>query len=96
LPRIADPIEAGLWTNFYLAYHGLPDRELQQQTARTYLQICPELAHVAAHCQPPRRPGRIRVGLISQFFYNHSIGRTSKGLFAHLDRERDLHRAQNR
>ncbi len=87
LPRIVDPIEAGLWTNFYLAYHGLPNRDLQQQTARTYLQICPALAHVAAHCRHPRRPGRIRVGLISQFFHNHSIGRTSKGLFAHLDRE---------
>lgn len=86
LPRVADPIEAGLWTNFYLAYHGLSDRALQEQTARVYRAICPMLDFTAAHCATPRRGGRIRVGLISQFFYNHSIGRTSRGLIAQLDR----------
>src|SRR6185312_8455044 len=35
----------------------------------------------------PRRP-KIRVGLISQFFRRHSIGRTSGGFFAQLSRER--------
>jgi predicted O-linked N-acetylglucosamine transferase (SPINDLY family) len=32
--------------------------------------------------------GRIRIGLISHFFRNHSIGRTSRGFFAQLSRER--------
>jgi protein O-GlcNAc transferase len=86
LPRIEDPIESGLWTNFYLAYHGLCNRDLQQQSAQAYRRLCPTLDHVAPHCAQPRRPGRIRIGLISQFFYNHSIGRTSKGLIAQLDR----------
>ncbi len=86
LPRIEDPIETGLWTNFYLAYHGLSNRELQQQSARAYLKLCPTLDYVAPHCTQPRCAGRIRIGLISQFFYNHSIGRTSKGLIAQLDR----------
>jgi protein O-GlcNAc transferase len=86
LPRIDDPIESGLWTNFYLAYHGLCDRDLQQLSAQAYRRLCPTLDHVAPHCALPRRPGRIRIGLISQFFYNHSIGRTSKGLIAQLDR----------
>ncbi len=86
LPRIEDPIDTGLWTNFYLAYHGLSNRELQQQSARAYLKLCPALGYVAPHCAQPRRAGRIRIGLISQFFYNHSIGRTSRGLIAQLDR----------
>lgn len=87
LARVADPIEAGLWTNFYLAYHGFSNRELQQQTAHTYLRLCPTLAYVAPHCRQVRRGGRIRVGLISRFFCNHSIGRTSKGLIAQLNRD---------
>jgi len=85
----ADPFGARLWTNFYLAYHGENDRDLQIRTALAYRRICPALTHVAAHCGTPRpASGRIRVGLISQFFRDHSIGRTSRGLFARLSRER--------
>ena len=85
----SDPFAARLWTNFYLAYHGENDRELQIKTAQIYRRICPSLTYVAAHCAQPRaRSARIRVGLISQFFRRHSIGRTSRGLFAQLSRER--------
>lgn len=87
LKRIADPIAAGLWTNFYLAYHGIDNRDLQSATASLYRRLCPSLDYVATHCSRPRRAGRLRVGLISQFFHNHSIGRTSRGLFARINRE---------
>jgi predicted O-linked N-acetylglucosamine transferase (SPINDLY family) len=83
-----DPITAGLWTNFYLAYHGENDRDLQMKAATVYRRICPSLNYVAAHCRQPSVPsGKIRIGLASQFFRNHSIGRTSRGLFAQLSRE---------
>ncbi len=89
---IADPLQAALWTNFYLAYHGRNDRELQAATAAAYLRICPSLGYVAPHCRAPLQkagtPGKIRIGLISQFFHNHSIGRTSRGFFAQLARDR--------
>jgi predicted O-linked N-acetylglucosamine transferase (SPINDLY family) len=86
----ADPFAARLWTNFYLAYHAENDRELQMKAATVHRHICPSLNYVAAHCRQPAPPGerRIRVGLISQFLRNHSIGRTSRGLFAQLSRER--------
>jgi predicted O-linked N-acetylglucosamine transferase (SPINDLY family) len=84
-----DPFGQRLWTNFYLAYHGENNRELQTKTAAVYRRICPSLDFVAAHCrQPVARNGRTRIGLISQFFRNHSIGRTSRGLFSQLSRER--------
>lgn len=88
LPRLGDPMDEALWTNFHLAYHGINDRELQAQSAEVYRRIFPSLEYVAAHCREPRRrEGRIRVGLISQFFRDHSIGRTSRGLFAQLSRD---------
>jgi predicted O-linked N-acetylglucosamine transferase (SPINDLY family) len=88
-PLAADPFEARLWTNFYLAYHAENDRELQQKTAAVYRRICPVLAYTAPHCAQPCASGnRIRVGLISQHLRSHSIGRTSRGLFAQLSRER--------
>jgi predicted O-linked N-acetylglucosamine transferase (SPINDLY family) len=87
-PTSADPFALGLWTNFFLAYHGENNRELQLKTAAVYRRICPSLDFVAGHCRRPvAHSGRIRVGLISQFFRNHSIGRTSRGLFARLSRE---------
>jgi protein O-GlcNAc transferase len=85
----ADPMRMALWPNFHLAYHGQCDRALQTKAATVYRHLFPSLDYVAAHCRSPRRvEGKIRVGLISQFFYNHSIGRTSRGLFAELSREK--------
>ena len=85
--RIDDPMQAGLWSNFYLAFHGEDNRSLQLKYAEVYRRVCPSLDYVAPHCARPREPAaRIRVGLLSRFFYNHSIGRTSRGLFAQLSR----------
>src|SRR5690349_9707243 len=84
-----DPTGMALWSNFHWAYHGLSNRGLQTKAAALYRHLFPSLDHVAAHCRSPdRAKGRIRVGLISQFFRNHSIGRTSRGLFAKLSRDR--------
>ncbi len=87
-PVVDDPMRAALWTNFYLAYHGLSNRALQIKTAQMYRRIAPSLDHVAAHCiKPGRAAGKIRIGFISQFFYDHSIGRTSRGFFARLSKD---------
>jgi predicted O-linked N-acetylglucosamine transferase (SPINDLY family) len=34
-------------TNFYLAYHGLNDKDIQQKIASFYMQVCPELAWIS-------------------------------------------------
>ena len=84
-----DPLRLALWPNFYWAYHGESDRALQTKAAAMYRHLFPMLDYGAAHCRAPRPAGsRIRVGLVSQFFHNHSIGRTSRGLFAQLSREK--------
>lgn len=87
---VRDPLaEIGV-TNFYLAYHGRNDRELQTLTARVHEKACPALVWSAPHCarKTSRRSGPLRVGLISKFLYKHSIGRVARGLFEHLSRER--------
>jgi protein O-GlcNAc transferase len=84
-----DPMHASLWPNFYWAFQGLSDRDLHAKTAAVYRHLFPSLDYVAAHCREPQAPrGKLRVGLISQFFRNHSIGRSSRGLFAQLSRDR--------
>ena len=87
--RLRDPVAEAGATGFYLSYHGQDNRELLCLLARTYGTACTELTWEAPHCQRPRdRNRRIRVGFISRFFFNHSIGKTSRGLIAKLDHRR--------
>ncbi|MGK0172953.1 MAG: protein O-GlcNAc transferase [Gammaproteobacteria bacterium] len=76
-------------TAFYLAYHGRNDLALQKRFADLYLQVCPELAYCAEHCEPDfpsERSGRISIGFISRYFMNHTIGHLMRGIIAELDR----------
>lgn len=82
------PTDIGM-TCFYLSYHGLPNREILSKVAQANLKACPELGFVAEHCQRYCGPKqRIKVGFISAFMHSHSIGKTTRGIMAHLDRTR--------
>jgi predicted O-linked N-acetylglucosamine transferase (SPINDLY family) len=75
--------------SFYLAYHGKDNRVIQGKLGRLMIQACPDLTWQAKHCRDYRRGGgRLRIGFASELLKNHSIGRTSSGLIAELDRER--------
>jgi predicted O-linked N-acetylglucosamine transferase (SPINDLY family) len=86
---LADPVTQVDATNFYLAYQGLNDCDLQQAVSRLYLQACPALNFVADHCRSLRAlsPSRkVSIGFISRFFVNHSIGKLMRGIIAQLSR----------
>lgn len=71
---ISDPIKSAVQTNFYLAFHGLNDRDLQMKVAKYYEHACPSLLHAAAHCAKPMAGSQdIRIGFLSKFFSNHSV-----------------------
>ncbi|WP_339728465.1 tetratricopeptide repeat protein [uncultured Gimesia sp.] len=71
---------------FYLAYQGYNDRPIIERMAELY------------HCnntlswnqQEPmiERDGRIRIGFISNLFFNHTIGSLMKGIIKNFDREK--------
>ncbi len=84
--RVDEPLSAASSAGFFLAYHGKDDRRLQEKIARVYAHACPSLAYDAPHCAEAPREGRLRIGFISRFMYRHSIGRTTGGLVAGLDR----------
>jgi len=89
--HVEDPIKEISYTNFLLAYHGADDRELQQRVATLYLHACPALHYVADHCKKQRVPenrGRTRIGIISRYLKDHSIGKTSGGIVEHLSRDK--------
>ncbi len=70
-----DPLKDVGITNFYLAYHGLNDRDLQIKVAKFYEQACPTLLYSAIHCFKPKTEDqrKIKVGFLSGFFSSHSV-----------------------
>jgi protein O-GlcNAc transferase len=70
-------------TMFYAAYQGLNDRELQRQLAS--LLAAPQTG-IERGARP--KGNRIRIGLISRHFRNHTIGRLNIGTVQHLPRDR--------
>src|SRR5208337_387295 len=77
-------------TNFFLAYHGLNNRELQIKIAKLYAEACPSLLYTAPHCKNGEnieRTGKIRIGFISSYFCEHTMGKHFRGVIANLSRE---------
>jgi predicted O-linked N-acetylglucosamine transferase (SPINDLY family) len=76
-------------TWFCLAYHGVDDTALYRRIAEFFALSCPALAFEAPHCQESRAPAeRLKVGFISRYLHDHSVGRTTQGVIPRLSRER--------
>ncbi len=87
--KLTDPyVEVGT-TNFFLSYHELDDRPLQEAVAAMYLDACPSLGWVAPHCQQPPKPKtRLRLGICSTYMRGHTLGKLTLGTIKTLSRER--------
>jgi len=86
---INDPVvEIGM-TNFFLSYHNEDNREIMEDIAELYMDACPKLMFEAAHCRQSgkRRDKHLRIGFLSSFFCEHTIGKLSHGFIEHLSRE---------
>ncbi len=82
-----DPYKEVGTANFYLAYHGMKDRDVQQAVARFYLKACPSLAWSAPATVHEGR-NRLRVGFVSRHFRNHAVSWCYRGSIERLDRAR--------
>jgi len=101
--RLEDPNRQVGATNFYLAYHGLNDKDIQQKIASFYMQVCPDLAWVSpaarshAECRNVERVSNplyfnpIKLGIVSMHLFNMSqqtIGKLTRGIIKNLSREK--------
>jgi protein O-GlcNAc transferase len=78
-----DPISDGGAHNFYLCYQGFNDRDLQIKLAQLYRKVFSSQPWPQARRDPSRR---IRVGFVSAFLCDHTIGHLNQGIIAGLDR----------
>ncbi|MGH7176626.1 MAG: tetratricopeptide repeat protein [Tepidisphaeraceae bacterium] len=86
-----DPVSQVGPPHFYLAYHGQDDRSLHEMAAQFHLRACPSLSFVAPHCRAGAIDAanrRIRIGFVSTFLRDHTIGKLNHGLIRALDRAR--------
>jgi tetratricopeptide (TPR) repeat protein len=86
---IRDPVTETPGQAFYLTYHGRNDLEISRKIAALYRRAVPGLDFTAPHCHPQRSRGssRLRVGMISRFFYRHSVSVHYGGLMRVFPRE---------
>jgi predicted O-linked N-acetylglucosamine transferase (SPINDLY family) len=79
-----DPTSELFPTHFYLAYQGHNDRELHETFAK--LADGPR----SLQLPPPQVPNsnKVRIGFLSRYLRNHTIGQLNHGLIAHLPRDR--------
>ena len=90
--RLGDPERAlteSRWTNFYLAYQGRNDRDLQASYASLQRRVLSKAVPELFAALPRRAPrGRVRVGFFSHFFFNCVVGRYFASWITRLDRAR--------
>lgn len=75
---------------FYLAFHGMDDREILSKYSKTLRHVCPELNWVSPRlAQASTESGRLRIGFVSKFLFSHSVaaafGPIIKALAGHED-----------
>jgi len=87
---LSQPSTVDTGFTFYLAYHDVDDRPTMEAMARLYRAKCPALGFEAPHVRSWAAPEgrRIRLGLASGYFRNHTIGKLYRGLLGILDRTR--------
>lgn len=89
-PDAAAALRDSIWSNFYLAYQGANDRELQRRYGEFKQAVLRPVVPEWLEPRPRRaRNGdRLRVGFCSYFFYNCTVGRYFASWIRDLDPER--------
>ena len=78
--------------SFYLAYHDRDDRDAMTKLHDFFRARAPATTYAAPHVAGWRAPSdsgrKIRVGFLSEYLTEHTIGKLYRGFVRHLDRDR--------
>jgi protein O-GlcNAc transferase len=84
---IPEPWEMIGLSGYFLGYHGMVDRPLMEALARATLAMSPHLNYTSPNLTRSRGE-KIKIGFLSAYMRNHSVGRVLIHLMGNLDRER--------
>lgn len=86
-PALADAV--GSSQPFFLSYQGYNDRTLQSLYGDLMVRLAAAAPFIAARPAPARSSQRLRVGIVSGFFYDHTIWHLLlRGWLGQMDRSR--------
>lgn len=86
--NFANPVKEIGVTPFYLAYHNINDRNLMETISKLYRTLCPTLNYTPPRATSCLTNSRTRIGIMSAYLYNHSIGNVMEGLIENLDKRK--------
>jgi protein O-GlcNAc transferase len=89
--HVPDPIRSISTISFSLAYHGRNERSHQSRVAALVRRAAPTVCYVAPHCetrQIARSHERIKLGFVSYYFRDHTIGKLNTGLIEQINRQK--------
>ena len=90
--KLEEPGEKLASPSFYLAYHNADNRPTMEALCGLFRARIPDLTYAAPHVQGWRHSyatgQRIRVGFLSEYLCEHTIGNLYQGFIRHLDRNR--------
>ncbi len=90
-PEAVSSLAKGVGSNqpFFLAYQGQNDRDLQALYGSAVCRLMGERYPTPALALPPRPGEAVRVGIVSEYFRNHSVWKLNvRGWLHQLDRQR--------
>ncbi len=85
---LPDPAASITRIAFNLAYQGCNDRDLMVELAALFRAAAPVLSFEAPNAGAPRGTGRMKLGFVSRFLYEQTVGSLMEGLIAGIDRTR--------
>ncbi|MEE2746683.1 MAG: tetratricopeptide repeat protein [Pseudomonadota bacterium] len=86
--RLCDPPLEVSSTNFFLAYQNFNNRTLHSKIADIYISSCEGLdQQMINHDLRGNRGSKIKIGFLSNYFRNHSVGRMMLGFIRNLPRD---------
>jgi predicted O-linked N-acetylglucosamine transferase (SPINDLY family) len=87
--RLSDPVLEIASTNFFLAYQGELNCSTQKKIADLLLKACPKLNFISPHCKSiVTKPKKIKIGFLSAYFRQHSVGKLMQGLISSISRKK--------
>lgn len=73
---------------FYLAYHNKDNLKIMKNTSNLFKKIIPNINYISQNIKIQKKTKKIKIGFISEFLTNHTIGRIFEGLIKNLNREK--------
>ena len=73
---------------FYLAYHNKDNLKIMKNTSNLFRKILPNINYISKNIKIDKKIDKIKIGFISEFLTNHTIGRIFNGFIKNLNKKK--------